>query len=163
MGKKEHIRQKWSMRQSGGFGLFDLMVTVVIASMLASLAVPAYDRAVRRAQVAKAVSDISSLSLAIEKFRLANRDRIPDALDELGMEIPKDPWGRPYAFLNIRSGDPGKALLRKDGKLNPLNSDFDLYSRGKDGDSKGPLNAKASRDDIVRANDGAFIGLAEDY
>lgn len=160
---KEHIRQNGPRTRSKGFGLFDLMATVVIAAMLTSLAVPAYDRAIRRAQLAKAIGDISGLSLAIEQFRLNNQDRIPDSLDELNVDIPVDPWGRPYAFLNIRTGDPGKALLRKDGKLNPLNSDFDLYSRGKDGDSKGPLNAQASRDDIVRANDGAFIGLAEDY
>jgi general secretion pathway protein G len=151
------------MTREKGFGLFDLMVTVVIASMLATLAVPAYDRAVSRAQFAKAVGDISSLSLAIESFRLANQDSMPGTLDELGREIPLDPWGRPYAYLNIRTAGPGKGALRKDGKLNPLNSDFDLYSLGKDGVSALPLNAKASRDDIVRANDGAFIGLAENY
>jgi general secretion pathway protein G len=151
------------MRRPKGFSLFDMMVTVVIASMLATLAIPAYDRAVSRAHVAKAVGDISSLSLAIEKFRLGNQDRMPASLDELGMEIPLDPWGRPYAYLNIRAAGSGKGALRKDGKLNPLNSDFDLYSVGKDGESSGPLNAQASRDDIVRANDGAFIGLAESY
>jgi general secretion pathway protein G len=26
-----------------------------------------------------------------------------------------------------------------------------------------PLTAKVSRDDIVRANDGAFVGLASEY
>ena len=34
---------------------------------------------------------------------------------------------------------------------------------GKDGASLGPLTAKESRDDIVRANDGRFIGLASEY
>ena len=34
---------------------------------------------------------------------------------------------------------------------------------GKDGASIGPLTAKASLDDIVRANNGQFIGLAADY
>jgi general secretion pathway protein G len=34
---------------------------------------------------------------------------------------------------------------------------------GKDGASVSPLTAKASRDDIVRANNGGFIGLAEDF
>jgi general secretion pathway protein G len=34
---------------------------------------------------------------------------------------------------------------------------------GEDGDSKRPLSVKTSRDDIVRANNGAFIGLGEDY
>ena len=147
----------------GGFGLFDLMVALVIATMLVSLAVPAYDRAISRAHVAKAVSDISSLGLAIEQFRLNNQDQLPASLADLGVEIPLDPWGRPYAYLNIHTAPPGNGSLRKDGKLNPLNSDFDLYSRGRDGASKFPLNAKESRDDIVRANDGAFIGLAENY
>lgn len=151
------------MTRSKGFGLFDLMVTLVIASMLVTLAVPAYDRFISRAKIAKAIGDIGSLSIAIEQFRLNNQDRIPDSLDELAVDIPLDPWGRPYAFLNIQAVVPGKGAFRKDGKLNPLNSDFDLYSCGRDGDSKGPLSAKASRDDIVRANDGAFIGLGEDY
>ncbi len=159
----EQIRQYGLMTRSKGFGFFDLMVTLVIASMLVTLAVPAYDRFISRAKIAKAIGDIGSLSIAIEQFRLNNQDRIPDSLDELAVDIPLDPWGRPYAFLNIRAVVPGKGAFRKDGKLNPLNSDFDLYSRGRDGDSKGPLSAKASRDDIVRANDGAFIGLGQDY
>ncbi len=45
----------------------------------------------------------------------------------------------------------------------PINSDFDLYSMGKDGRSVGPLTARHSRDDIVRASNGRFVGLAEDY
>ena len=68
-----------------------------------------------------------------------------------------------YQYLNIRSAGPGLGAVRKDGNLNPLNTDFDLYSTGKDGRSKSPLTAKHSRDDIVRANNGAFFGLAEDY
>ena len=139
------------------------MVTLVVASLLFTLAIPAYDIFIDRAKVARAVGDIGSLSLAIEQFRLHNQDRIPDALGELNINVPLDPWGRPYSFLNIRAAGPGAGGLRKDGKLNPLNSDFDLFSAGRDGDSKGPLSAKASRDDIVRANDGAFIGLGEDY
>ena len=45
----------------------------------------------------------------------------------------------------------------------PVNSDFDLYSMGADGESSAPFTAKNSHDDVVRANNGAFIGLAEDY
>ena len=38
------------------------------------------------------------------------------------------------------------------------------YGRmGMDGDSKAPLNTKVSQDDIVRALDGGFIGLAEEF
>jgi general secretion pathway protein G len=52
---------------------------------------------------------------------------------------------------------------RKDKNLVPLNSDYDLYSMGKDGESQIPLTVKISHDDIIRANDGAFVGLAIDY
>ncbi len=149
--------------RSRGFGLLDLMVTLMIASTLVALAIPAYDMFVSRAKVAKAIGDIGSLSIAIERFRLNNQDQIPNSLNDLNVDILVDPWGRAYEFLNIPAAGPGVGGLRKDGKLNPLNTDFDLYSRGKDGDSKGPLSAKASRDDIVRASDGAFIGLGEDY
>jgi len=158
--------QMWSIlrtRKSKGFGLLDLVVTLCIASLLAALAVPAYGMFAQRAKVTRAIGDIGSLSLAVERFRLDHDDRIPLSLVELGSEIPVDPWGRPYEYLSIDAAGPGKGGLRKDGRLNPLNSDFDLYSRGKDGDSRGPLSAAASRDDVVRANNGAFIGLGEDY
>jgi general secretion pathway protein G len=34
---------------------------------------------------------------------------------------------------------------------------------GKDGISSAPLTAKASADDVIRANNGGFIGLAARY
>lgn len=57
--------------------------------------------------------------------------------------------------------DPNNA--RKDHALHPLNTDFDLYSCGKDGETAKPLTAQKSRDDIIRANDGQYIGLASNY
>lgn len=65
-------------------------------------------------------------------------------------------WGNPYEYLDLTLR-VGKS--RRDGKLKPINSDFDLYSRGQDGDSKGNLDSKESLDDIVRAFDGHFINL----
>ncbi|MEE8106831.1 MAG: prepilin-type N-terminal cleavage/methylation domain-containing protein [Planctomycetota bacterium] len=62
---------------------------------------------------------------------------------------------------NGNGGGVGQA--RKDHFLVPLNSDYDLYSKGPDGKSSPPLTAEASRDDIIRANDGAYFGLASDY
>ncbi len=151
------------MRTSKGFGLLELMVVLVVAGLLATLAIPAYTQFVDRARTARAIGDIAGIGLEIEKFRLVNDSPPPLELAELPVEVPLDPWGQPYTYLNIAAADPGKGDFRKDGNLNPLNTDFDLYSAGKDGDSKGPLNAKASRDDVVRANNGAFIGRAEDY
>ena len=52
---------------------------------------------------------------------------------------------------------------RKDRFLVPINSDYDLYSKGADGESVAPLTAAKSQDDIVRANDGEYLGLASRY
>lgn len=146
-----------------GMGLIDLMLAVIIASLLMAVAVPAYDQFIDRARVARAIGDIGSISIAIERFGIKNNGQLPNSLDELLMDVPFDPWGAPYQYLNILAAGPGKGAFRKDGKLNPLNSDFDLFSVGADRESMGPLSAAKSRNDIVRANNGAFIGLGEDY
>ena len=74
----------------------------------------------------------------------------------------KDPWGNNYQYLNIET-TTGLGKMRKDRFLVPLNTDFDLYSMGKDGDSQSPLTAEVSHDDIIRANDGEYIGIASEY
>ena len=76
----------------------------------------------------------------------------------------RDPWGNPYQYLNFDADIPGiNGRIRKDHNLHPINSDFDLYSKGPDGDSRAPLTARASRDDIIFARDGSFIGPAETF
>ena len=73
-----------------------------------------------------------------------------------------DPWGSPYVYVNY--ADSGsKSLIRKDHFLHPLNSEYDLYSIGPDKKSSAPITAKDSYDDVIRADDGAFVGLASDY
>lgn len=146
-----------------GMGLLDLMIALVIFSLFAALAIPAYSSFVNRGKVAGAIGGIGSIAVEIDRFSVNNNDRLPNTLDELPMEVPLDPWGNEYQYLNIRAAGSGNGGFRKDGNLNPLNTDFDLYSMGEDGETAGPLSAGKSRDDVVRANNGAFIGLGEDY
>jgi len=61
------------------------------------------------------------------------------------------------------SGNSAKGKARKDHSLVPLNTDYDLYSKGKDGQSRPPLPAPVSQDDVLRANNGGFIGLASTF
>jgi general secretion pathway protein G len=63
--------------------------------------------------------------------------------------------------LRVAGANVGQ--LRKDHNLVPINTDFDLYSVGRDGLSVAPLTAPRSRDDVVRGNNGAYIGLGENY
>lgn len=53
--------------------------------------------------------------------------------------------------------------VRKDRFGAPLNTDFDLYSMGKNRESADLLSTPKSYDDIVRASDGMFVGLASDF
>lgn len=139
------------------------MVTLVAATLLVTLAVPTYGSFSQRSKVQTAITDIDALSRAIDQYRLNNDDRIPISLAELGLYVPLDPWGRAYEYVSILAVDDGQSELRNDGRLHQLNTDFDLFSHGADGDSAGELSARSSRDDIVRANNGAFIGLGEDF
>ena len=146
-----------------GFSLVDLLVAIVILALLAAVAIPSYRQFVVRAKNARAIGEIGSISIEIDRFRLKNNGQLPAGLAVLPMEIPLDPWGMPYQYLKIEGLGPGVGGLRKDSFMNPLNSDYDLYSSGEDKESRDPLSNALSRDDIVRANNGAYIGLGEDY
>jgi general secretion pathway protein G len=101
--------------------------------------------------------------LVIEKYRAdRNNMSLPDSLTDINYANYLDPYGNPYQYLNIQTSK-GKGKCRKDKFVVPINTDYDLYSMGKDGQSQSPLTAKDSRDDIIRANDGAYIGPAYGY
>jgi general secretion pathway protein G len=136
-------------------------VAVVLGAVLivGSFAVPAFNGYVERARVARAVSDIGTISLKLHQWQRGG-NTLPGTLAEAGL-AGVDPWGRPYVYL--RAADARRAQLRKDGELVPLNTDFDLYSLGPDGVSALALPAAPSRDDVVRAANGAYIGLAANY
>lgn len=145
-----------------GFTLVELLLALVIIAVLITIAINTYSNYIERSRVAQATSDIIRIEAVIENFYIINL-KYPESINELTGQIPMlDPWGNPYQYLNITT-TKGKGKVRKDHNLVPLNTDYDLYSMGKDGNSVSPLTAKASRDDIVRANNGRFVGLASEY
>lgn len=147
------------------FSLLELMVVMAIIGVMAAIAVPAYSSYMDRVKVEQATLDISMIGMRIESYTSVGSNLYPQSLADIGMDKMLDPWGNPYQYLNLTDANiPGaKGKARKDHSLVPINSDYDLYSMGKDGSSQPPLTSKASRDDIVRANNGRFVGLASDY
>lgn len=132
-------------------------------TLLVSTVRPAYFAMLNEAKTKESKVSIEDISLDIDKFHKEN-GRYPDSLQEVFNPVPMDPWGQPYQYLRIDGGTvSGKGKLRKDKNLVPINSDYDLYSMGPDGQSVPPLTANASRDDIVRGRNGAFFGLASEY
>lgn len=146
-------------RDNRGLTLIELLVVMAVIAILSTIAVVLYYNFTYQAQVAKAVADISAISSEIQTFHMMN-ERLPVDLAEVNRGNFLDPWGHPYEYLDIVNG-VGKP--RKDGKLKPMNSDFDLYSRGRDGLTKEKLDDKDSLDDVVRVFDGQFINLASKF
>ena len=144
--------------------ILELLVTLVIVALLAAISINVYADALVKSKVTRAIVEIRGIEKEIVDHEADSE--LPDSLDDIGWGNRLDPWGSPYRYVKFVTNKKGKIIpgqARKDRFLVPLNSTYDLYSMGADGDSKGPLTAKASRDDILRASDGAFVGLASDF
>jgi general secretion pathway protein G len=125
------------------FTLIELMVVIVILGILAVFVVPKLTKRPEDARVTKAKIEISNLEQALELYYLDNGmypsteqglralvekpqvGDIPQNWKEGGYlakgRLPADPWGHEYVYVS-----PGNH-----------NSDYDLYSLGKDGQEGG--------------------------
>jgi len=125
---------------AAGFTLIEVMIVIVILGVLGAMIVPNVLGRSDQARIAAAKSDLNSLAGALEIYHLDNHT-FPSTEQGLNALIDKpsgspeakswnpggyikklqnDPWGNAYVYIS-----PGKE------------SDFDLYSLGKDGKSGG--------------------------
>lgn len=144
-----------------GFTFLEILIVLAIVALAVSITVPLATRYVERSRVLETVVDIGTMATAIKKHE-ASTGALPSGLADVGYGGKVDPWGSPYEYLNLVTAS-GNGQARKDKKLAPLNSDFDLYSIGPDKETHASLGNSRSRDDVVRARDGGFIGLAEEF
>jgi general secretion pathway protein G len=152
--------QKVSRR---GFTLIEIMIVVAIIGTLSAMAVPNYLKYKEMGKIVVAQTDIRIIEKQISIYAI-DTGELPDSLNDLSNSNRIDPWINPYQYLRIDGGDvKGKGKFRKDHFMVPVNTDYDLYSMGKDGKSQSPFTAKASQDDVVRVNNGGFVGLVSDY
>lgn len=150
--------------RSDGFTLIEILIVAALIATISAIAIPRLLGYTQRTRNLQAIADMRRMDADITQYGM-DHNVPPDSLADVGYDGLRDPWGRPYVYLKILgSTDPGhSAKQRKDHSLVPVNSDYDLYSMGPDGESKAPFTAKASRDDIVRASDGAFIGPVSEF
>ena len=121
-----------------GFTLIELMVVLVIIGVLAALIVPNVLERADDARATAAKTDVNNLMQALKLYKLDNQ-RYPTA--EQGLQallvkptsgplpanwkpyldqLPNDPWGKPYLYLN-----PG------------IKGEIDVLSFGADGQAGG--------------------------
>lgn len=143
-----------------GFTLVETVMVVGILLTLTAIAAPAFLQALTNARYARAVGDIYAVQSDILSYFSSN-GKLPATLGDVGRGGMLDPWAMPYVYTNLATAK--KSQARKDHFQQPLNSDFDLFSSGPDQKWKPQLNNKNSKDDVVRASDGAYIGKASEY
>jgi general secretion pathway protein G len=149
-------------RGSHGFTLVELVIALAIMSVLSALTLSQYLAYIERVKVARAVIELKDIAARLDPIAFEG-GRLPNSLADIGMGGRLDPWGRPYVYLRIQGSLFANSKSRKDQFLVPINSDYDLYSRGKDGLSLPAISSPVSLDDVIRGNDGAFLGLAAKY
>jgi|TARA_B100000315_G_C14378276_1_gene496230 general secretion pathway protein G len=144
-----------------GFTLLELLICVAIIGLLTAIALPGYQGYVDSTNNGLAEADLVRMEQAIEVY-YNDTVTYPPALEDIGFDVVLDPWDNTYQYLrfdeNTKTGE-----MRKDKNLVPVNGDYGLYSMGKDGGTAMPFNSGQGQDDIVRANNGRYIGLASDY
>jgi len=153
-----------SQKRVRAFTLIELLLTIAILGTLGAIAVPVYTNYIDKARNSAAAAGIREIEGGIVRFQ-AERGRLPDTLAAAGLPTQLDPWGRPYEYVRIEglSKKEMDAKCRWDKYDKPLNHDFDLYSMGKDGETKPKITDKDSYDDIIRAHGGTYVGPASEY
>ena len=116
------------------------------------------------AEVVVAITDIRMMEKQIAFFVSDHDGQLPDSLSDLStIGTVTDPWGNPYQYLRI-DGGAGNPMgeCRRNMSDNPVNTDYDLFSMGRDGEYKKSFKIKESRDDVVRAYEGRYVGLVSE-
>jgi general secretion pathway protein G len=157
-----------------GYTLIEVLTAMTLLGFLAVIGMQRADKARDIARLNKAINEVRFLQTEIDMYALRYHV-LPASLAEIGRADMRDPWGNPYVYLNFGTtipktpgggGGGGGGIMgqvRKDKNLVPINTTYDLYSMGADGASRPPLVTPVSHDDIIRANDGAYVGLASGY
>lgn len=147
-----------------GLTLIELISVLVILGILAAMGTRQYSEVRYQAQVARAIGDLRAIQTDLLPIEIGGQP-LPGSLNEIGRGGMVDPWGEPYVYFPFpptKAGEP-PAGSRRDRFLVPINSTYDLYSKGRDRVTNITLTSPAGRDDVVRGNDGGFIGLGSRF
>lgn len=145
-----------------GFTLVELMIVILGLAILSYIVMGEYGKYMDRARYSQAGADIRMIETAIIKF-YTQQSRYPDDLSEVYPGgIPQDPWKQAYQYglLELAAGNC-VSPCRVDGNMKPLNSDFDLYSKGKDTKTAKQVTSPYGRDDMIRTRNGSTIAKGE--
>ena len=152
-----------------GFTLVELLIAIAIVGILSAIAIPNYLRYLEKNKEITAISDIVTIAGKLKGIMMENPEALPAGLAQInvGNYLPLiDPWGNPYQYLRLYGLTKPQALAagcRRKQNITPVSTDFDLYSMGPDGVTEVNLKSAKAKDDIVRGDDGAYVGVANGF
>ena len=91
---QNQVRHDSVFHANKGFTLIELLVVVLIIGILASIALPQYQKAVEKSKATQALTLLNSLGQAQTAYRLSS-GQAAEKFEELGVEIPftgNTPW-----------------------------------------------------------------------
>ncbi|MEE9391048.1 MAG: prepilin-type N-terminal cleavage/methylation domain-containing protein [Planctomycetota bacterium] len=160
------FRHRDGIEGERGFTLLEIMVVMAIIAILATMSVPFYQSVVKSAEIRSSVADLETMSRVIDAY-IGQHGYAPASLSDVGIEGFTDPWGRPYHYLRLANAPdaapPMVGAARTGADALPVNSDYDLFTIGADGEYLAELSAPESRDDVIRADNGSFHGAVFEY
>lgn len=148
-------------RACAGMTFIELLIVMAILMVVSAMAIPSMQSAILSAKVSRSVGDVRTIGQAALGY-YAENGAAPNTLADIGYDQQVDAWDRPYQYLGFTS-TTNTSLMRTDRFGVPINTFFDLYSMGPDGETATSLTATQSQDDVIWANDGYYMGLASNY
>jgi general secretion pathway protein G len=137
-----------------GFTLVELIVVMAVLAVLTAMAMPSLKEYIKVTENNACASDLRIIDKAVTAYYI-ERNVFPVQLSDVGFGSQLDPWKRQYEYKNLSIA--GNVPLQ-DSAGEVLNHDYDLYCKGEDGESFPAFGDPANEDDVVRANDGFYIG-----
>lgn len=90
-------------RKSTGFTLIELMIVVAIISILAAIAIPAYQDYLIRSQVSEGISVAGTARAAVWEYA-SNHGNLPSSNPDAGLPLPTDISGKYVSQVEVGVG-----------------------------------------------------------